>query len=758
VTASATGSVRPQRIGEWRAQIGERRGALLLLGGGALLIAIGAGLIAAHVTVFALDETLIQQSAVHYTSDLPHSFFHDLDARATNRLYPLVLSIAFHFLSGASAVRAAHLLNVVLFVSAAVPIFLLARILLRSELSAACVALLSIAVPWLTLTSALFTENLSYPLFWWMMLAVCGAIWRPSAVRDVIAMLSIAALVGTRAQFAAVYVGYLLALLAASVWRADARRGLRRRVSRAAPTVVRSYPFALAVLAAGLAYFFYERASGHWQHDIEQFLGSYSTLVNRNGLPENMFEGTLIELIALPLGVGLLPAIVSLGWFAKRLARPQWDRAWVYLATSGLMAIVFIVLTVYSQGGYLGAGTEERYFFYVVPCFWLGSFAALRERNLRPVELLIPTLLLAALFGAIPFLSPLTQETAFLAPAESAVPHILSRRLLQLGLTGLSIQDALTVIALVAGLLTAVAWRRSQRARLVWTVGVAAAAQLLLTGYSYAVIDGKIQGIRGRTGGSISALGWVDRSARSSNVAWLTNLSSVAPPTNLASPSADQVRTTLFWNSKLRRWLYVPETGLAAVEWPLSALPGAFLAVDHRSGLLLPSSAASGVSEVVSASHSSFLQLAGLSVAHSPDGVLTLVRLASPPRAIWLTTGLQPDGFVVASSPVTMRAFATPQTAARGAVLTMLVAPVPAPRVRTELSLRLGGVSRRLVLRGGGRPETVRVPLCFTSASGAITGVLRSARAASVEGRTVAGALEDVSLEPAATQRASCAR
>ena len=67
-----------------------------------LLIALGAGLIAAHVTVFALDETLIEQSAVHYTSNLPHSLFHDLDARATNRLYSLVLSIAFRLFSGAA--------------------------------------------------------------------------------------------------------------------------------------------------------------------------------------------------------------------------------------------------------------------------------------------------------------------------------------------------------------------------------------------------------------------------------------------------------------------------------------------------------------------------------------------------------------------------------------------------------------------------------------------------------------------------------
>ena len=162
-------STSRRRVLRWPARIDVRYRPALLLAGGALLIAIGAGLVAAHVTAFAADETLIQQSAVHYTSDLPNSLFHDPDARATNRLYPLILSVAFRLFSGPSAVRFDHVLSVALFVSAVVPIFLFARNMLDSIWSAVAVALLSIAVPWLTLTSALFTENLSYPLFWWMM-------------------------------------------------------------------------------------------------------------------------------------------------------------------------------------------------------------------------------------------------------------------------------------------------------------------------------------------------------------------------------------------------------------------------------------------------------------------------------------------------------------------------------------------------------------------------------------------------------------
>jgi hypothetical protein len=745
-------------------RLSSRTAPVVALAGGLLVIAIGAGLVAAHVTVFALDETLMQQSAVHYTSDLPHSLFHDQDARATNRLYPLVLSIAFRLFNGASAVRFDHVLSVLLFVSAGIPVYLFARTLLRSRWAAVAVALLSVALPWLTLTSALFTENLSYPLFWWTMLAVCRAVWRRSPVSDLVAMVSIGALVATRVQFVAVYVGYLLALLAVVVWRADGARGLRRRVANAAVAAIRGYPIALAVLAAALAVFAYESATGQWHSHIEHLLGSYSEVVNSSGLPSNMSEGALIELLALALGIGLVPGIVSIAWFGRRIARPSLERSWVQLGVCALVVVVFVLLTVYSQGGYLGRLTEERYFFYVVPVFWVGAFAALEAREspeARDVgvrEILFGTVLLAVLFATIPFLSPLNEETAFLAPIESAVPHLITRRLGELGLNGLSLQDALVLVTLAAGAVTAFVWQRRPAARLSWTVGVAAAVQLVLTGYCYAVIDGKVQGIPGRTGGSLAALGWVDRQARSANVLWLDNLPSTAPFTNQASPSADQPRTTLFWNSRLRGRVELAQTGLPPVEWPLASLPqGERLSVNLESGRLEPAAAGAGFSEVVGATNSAFVQLAGSPVAESPDRILTLTRLAKPASATWLATGLQEDGAIVPTSPVATRAFATGDAAAQGVLLTARFGAVAPKGATTELVVRFGSRAQRLLLRGGSMPRTVRMQACFAPPSrSAVSGSIKVRRAASISGRLVGGVLESVALTPLAAQARAC--
>lgn len=730
-------ATQPKRNASARQRSIERRGApLLAMAGGLLVLAVGAGLVAAHVTAFALDETLLEQSAVHYTSGLPHTLFHDLDARATNRLYPLVLSIALRAFAGAQALRLDHVLSVLLFLSAAVPIFMFARVVLRSSWLAVAAALLSVAVPWLTLTSALFTENLSYPLFWWAMLATAAALWRPAAGRDALALAAIALLVATRVQFAAVFAGYLLALLLRSLQLAGSRGSAAARARSALATAARGYPLALLTLLAAVAVVVYENASGKWQHNVEALLGSYSNVVIRNGLPGNMGEGVLVELIALALGVGLLPAIVSLAWFLRRVARPSLERRWVYVAGSGVVMAVFVVLTVYSQGGYLGSMTEERYFFYVIPAFWLGAFAALEDRDVRAVELVLVGVALALVYASIPFLASLSQESAFLDPVESIVPHVLSRRFADVGLTGLSMQDALAALALIAAAFVAWLWRAGRVPRLGWIVGLAAGAQLLLTGYAFAVVDGRIDSIPGRTGGSVAALGWVDAHVGGGEAAWLENLPSGAPLALPDSPVGDQQRATLFWNSSLRSWLRVPELGLPPVEVPMAALAGAEVAVGATGGALVPAAAVASLRYAVGATDSPFLQLQGQSLARSPDGVLTLTRLQGPARAAWVARGLSAQGALPAGGRVRIAAFADGRASgpvALSAVLAFLPPPPPAVagvrvQPRTLISARLGGAVARAWIAAGGTPVRLSLSTCAAPGSAATGAIATSSR------------------------------
>jgi hypothetical protein len=729
-----------------------RRAPLLVLVGACALLAAGAGWIAAHVSTFVLDETLMEQSAVHYTSNLPHSLFHDLDARATSRLYPLVLSVAFRLLSGAQAVRVDHVLSVLLFVSAAVPIYLVGRVILDSRWAACAAALLSVSAPWLTLSSALYTENLSFALFWWMMLATCSALWRPSLGRDALALLSIALLISTRVQFAAVFVGYLLSLLALGGWRVARAADSAGQRARHALHIARRHTLSLALLAGALGAYVYEHAAGRWHGDVERLLGAYSNVVIRTALPSNMAEGALVELLALALGVGLLPAIVSIAWYVRQISRPRLDRRWTYIACCGAIAAVFVLLTVYSQNGYIGPLTEERYFFYVAPVFWLGALAALGDwRSVGWRAIAACSLAFAALYGAIPFLSSLSAETAFLRPVEAVVPHVLAQRFAQLRLSGLTVQDALALLALAAGGLTALLWRRRPALRLGWTVGAAAAAQLLLTGYAFAVIDGKVQGIPGRTGGSLAALGWVDKHARGAPVVWLEDM----PAGEIA---VYEQRTTLFWNSRLLSWATVPQLGLAPVDWPLAALPGAPLSFSTSDGALQPPAQAASMQRVLFASSSPFLQLAGTTLARSPDGALSLVAPAQPVRASWAALGLQPDGYVAAGSPARLFAFAPKSATVQALTARLTFGALPAGAAASAVYVRLGPSARRVRLLPGAAPRTVALSLCFPAGRTAVGGQLRAARASAVAGRALAGQLLAVSLAPAPRGRtARCA-
>jgi Dolichyl-phosphate-mannose-protein mannosyltransferase len=741
-------------------------GPLLLLIAGTLLVALGAALFAVKVTVSALDETLIQQSAVHYASNLPHSLFHDIDARATNRLYSLVLSIAYRITGGPSAVRIDRVLSVLMFVSATFPIFLMARRFLASAWAAVAVALLSVAVPWLTLTTSLFTENLSYPLFWWVLLACCRAVERPSLRRDVTVIVAIGLLIGTRAQFAAVFVGYVICAVAVSVWRAwlPAPARLRSRLARALSVLAKAFPVTLAILLVVLAGLIFARFSGEWHAHVERLLGSYSNVVIRSGLPPNMTEGVLVEILALALGVGLLPALVSIPWFVRSMSRPELRPRWLSLAVCGIVLVVFLAITVYSQGGYLGEVTEERYFFYIVPVFWIGTFAALADGGLRAKELLICAVGLALLFAAIPFLGPLTSETAFLAPIESTVPHVLEQRLSQIGLTGLTVQDALFVLTLLAGGVTALVWRRWPLARARWVVGVAAVVQLLTAGYAYAVIDGSVQGIQGRTG-SYPRLGWIDASSGGATVTWLGNVS-VAAPLAIEAPeaglAANQTHVALFWNSHLRNWAEVPGTGAAPVEFPLTALTGQQLSLQPgTAGELAGPAGPAKIAEAVSQNGSPFFQLAATSVAQSPDGFLELVRPDQPVRVRWIASGIQPDGVIAGGVPVHFSAFAESGAAGRPLRIVMtLLDPPPAtagaPPIRTGVSVTLGGHTRQLSISSA--PQAFTFTACPGRGTSELDGTIVPTRTIPEATRTLAAEVGNVSVSEAPPSAGRCAR
>jgi hypothetical protein len=152
---------------------------------------------------------------------------HDLTARGTARLYSLLIAPFFAVLDGDVAVRWARAFTTMLYVASAIPVYLLARSVIRSRWGAVVAALATITAPWLVLTSALFSESLSLLAFSWTLVAMSYALRRPAWWRDLLVIVGLVVLTCARVQLGALIGGWLIVVV---IWELrDARAdGLAR--------------------------------------------------------------------------------------------------------------------------------------------------------------------------------------------------------------------------------------------------------------------------------------------------------------------------------------------------------------------------------------------------------------------------------------------------------------------------------------------------------------------------------------------------
>jgi hypothetical protein len=151
-------------------------------------------------------------------------------------VYPAVLAAALSVTQDReTAYHLFKVANALLFALAAVPVFLVARRLLRPWWSVA-VAAMSIAIPSSMYVSVVMTESASYLAFSIALLTIVLAVERPSTGRQLGALAAIALAYATRAQFAVLVVAYAAALLIALAIAPD-RPTLRDAVRRLWPTL-----------------------------------------------------------------------------------------------------------------------------------------------------------------------------------------------------------------------------------------------------------------------------------------------------------------------------------------------------------------------------------------------------------------------------------------------------------------------------------------------------------------------------------------
>ncbi len=665
----------------------------LALAAGALLVAVLAAVVAADVVTVAFDETLHKQSAVRYTRGLAN-VLDDPTARATARLYPLVLSPLFAVLEGDAAVRAGRALGALLFCSAAAPAYLLAREVVASRALAAGAALLSVAAPWLALTTVLYTEVLAYPVALWALLAVLRALRAPSPRADLLVLVLVAVAIAARTQLAALGLGYVLAIVL-----------LRRRE-------LRRFGWTLAALALAVAVGLAAVATGA----AREALGGYAGIFDRAGLPTDAVLAALVEVVDLGVGVGIVPAVVALAWYATALAGPDRPERHFARVTALVLGVLFAT-TIWAQGGFLGPNTEERYYVYAVPCAWIATVAAVESRAVGRPALLVAGGAVTLLFGSVTLAFRDTAEGWFLSPAAIAVTHLVRR--VTAPVAGLSSRDVLFVVAAALVLAAAAAWTRGARARLLAVVALPAVLQLALTAYVLAGARGDLPGTPQRTGSGFAGLAWIDHALPAgTNATWL-----VSQPV----PEAEGAqRTTVFWNDQIGRVAMLAGTGLPPAAEPLNALPAGPWP-------------APGDAPVVQTAGSPFAQLAGRRLARSPDGRLELVAPVAGAAPAWTSARLTPDAWVQAGVPVAVALGGAP------APVRLELAGVPGQA--TSVRIELGGAPRVVALPAAPAGARVAVTVAACARTGTLTaertGVLpdtRGVAARLVAARVGAGA------------------
>ena len=649
---------------------------------GAVAFAVVLAVTAAQVSVLAsLDEAVYKVAAVNFADAFPSALSTDPVSRGAARLYSLLLAPLFAVLEGDQAVRAGRALNGVLWAATALPVYWIGRRVVASPAAAAAAAVLAVAVPWATLSLILFSESLSYLLFAFTMLAMLRALEEPSWRRDAIALAAMAVLVTARMQFAVVPFAWL-AVVAALEWRRGARRDPRSAFAR--------HPVTFGLVALGVLAFGVLLVSGVLRDLTDRVGGPYSALQDRRSLPTDAGLALLAEVGLLALGVGIVAAVLAGAWYRDALRGRLGEPALRLALLSGVVVAVLFATTVWAQGGWLDAKTEERYYIYAVPFVWIGAVAALALPDLTAWRMLGGGLVLAAILFLVPVTVPTTGEQMFLGPVSGIVADATPRvdgRLRDLldvdaAITRRDLAGWTAVLVAIGG---ALLWRRRRTAAL----GLSVALQTLLVLYALAGVHGRMEPIPGvLTDRPFSDIGWVDRS--------LPDGADAAIAQN-AGVSADvDVLHGVFWNDRIRS-----RVGLAGDPYQ-PPYPANLLPVEApepgRDGALLPLR----TPFVVAARDSAQWQLGGRAIASTRDRRLALLDVGEAPRAVWIARGLDADGH--ATQRVQLNALG-------GRRYAIAFAP-PARDASGRVRVRLGDVDRSVEHAPGGPRQVVDVDLC----------------------------------------------
>lgn len=670
-----------------------------------LLAAALAAFFTHQITGYDPDEIIYTRLAIGISHSLTPIALSGGGAQRLNQLYPLLIAPIWGVFGNVTAFRLVHLVNPLLMASAAIPTYLLAREVLEDRRAAYIASALVAAAPWLTLSTGELTEVAAFPASTWALLAMQRSLSKPSPARDMIAIAAIALACYGRLQLtllapvlvvAMLFHEFRFALAQGGDRRAALREARERILRRHAPLTVLGLlgavvgvPLLLTGVLAQAFGFYREALSG----------------VTLNGATLAMARDYFVFIA---IGLGAIPAALALGFIGDSVLAPtaRKTHAFACLALLTMLALTFQVaeISVRFEEGFL----QERYLFYIVPLLAVGMCGALLNARHRGRIVLGGTIALAALVGMTHFeasrgafwyqISPgMTSFYDWIKPAFGAASAAMAS-------PDSSRQFLAAVVLLAVGVALVPFARRARPSRLLACVGALAILFCIVeTTHGLArVVDGSASG-GGFGGGSLTGVDWVDRSVPANSA-----VGQLVSDVGNLDYSHRLWEGSEFWNRTIARAYAFP--GVAD-----PTLPTARLHFDERSGdvdgrdgrpLTLPSPPNS---DLVTVARGFPISLAGEVRAHSPNGVLELLRPGRQLHAAWAVSEISSDGWLKIDRPAILRLYDLQAGhCARVGVTSALSAISSSTRL---LAVRGEGV-RRYVRFAPGESRTVSVRIC----------------------------------------------
>lgn len=664
---------------------------------------------------FYLDEWFYVHGAEYIWEQLPGGLVETIPEwnRGPQRLYSSLLAPLWTPFGAQTAFTLAHLLNVALLVGTIVPAALLARRVIDAPWLRVLAVALAVAVPWLTISAHLLTENLAFPLFLWVAYLSIRAAERPTVANQLLALLAVGAIALCRLNLAPMFLALAAAVVAAEALRwldrgdAGGRDFLVAAVRRNAVVVAASL---LALLAAAALLL---RGSGNLGA-YGGFTFEYLTDSAWGERAENVRRTFATYLRSLVVGSGILPVVLGLAVALAGLAG-RLGRRFVVFAAVALTGLLVVLAGVSTWTA--GAALEERYVFYaysplaILAVAGVGHLGRLRNWIAAGGAVSLWALVTGIAFPAV------NAGHFFAAPAGAFWSRVVEHRLRRweddlLGWTLLEptawLLPALAVAGLVAFLTLARA-RPSLRMGVVATaLGVCVLLQLAILNYSY---KQELYGTTDAAGGialsddrAADREIWVDAAVPGDEP--------VAAVLGVLHPGAPYggIDRLSFWNRAIDVAVGIPWTGS-----PVVAPPG-FAVVQSDPG---PDGLAAWSGEPVrylaQYEDDPRLQYAGEVVARSPVSPYVLKELEQPGSpAVWTAVGLDGDGALLEGRAATLT-LDRERTGARTVSLAIQAPAGASEPVLWRISGRDGIVARGRLAPGAETTARLRVPPCESS-------------------------------------------